>query len=510
MNNKALFVTLIIMNITSLLIATPSWYTNNFANQFSDYFIGKGFSEITNGNEAEAEKRAIQMALNDAASTISCRISGETINHISEKGSDTQAKVEDYFLNETKVKTDLEVMNYKILKESNEDNICYVMIGLPVQDIQQSYKYEIEKGIDKIAQTYQLAKQIATSNPNEAIKKYEQCIGYLQDITEEMKVYLFLNKWKNDLTSNFENLPAQNTIEQKLIELTGTTPKSTAVLVEELLEPVLVKIKQSSSFIIYPFEWQNTGFVSEFGNTFSEIVANKLNTSKNCTRHEIKNFNKADYIIRGKLMDSDTGLCIFVTMKNRQNNSEVSNLIYVNAVTCENIGWNKIKPKDLDKALQDKLALYESIQSDNSLNVELQTEKMGDGPVVYYFDDEPQLLVKTNKACYARLIYIFSDGLKTLLVDNYFIPTNRTNQWVKLPFEFIVCEPEGIEQMLLQASTEKMPDLFVKRIQIDENSHISVIETGLAEQISKTRGIKIKNPKKEITEKVYQWTVFEK
>jgi len=239
------------------------------------------------------------------------------------------------------------------------------------------------------------------------------------------------------------------------------------------------------------------------------MVAHKINSERSCTKLPVKDHAYADYMMRGKLLNSDSGLYILLSIKDLENNEEFSNQIFVNDITCESIGWDKIKPKDLDKALQDKLALYKSIQSDNALKVDLMTEKMSDGPVVYYFDDEPQLLVKTNKACYVRLIYIFSDGLKTLLVDNYYISTDKTNQWVKLPFDFIVCEPAGIEQMLLQASTEKMPDLYVKRVPIDENSHINVIETELAEQIAKTRGIKIKNPEKEITERVYQWTVFE-
>jgi len=266
---------------------------------------------------------------------------------------------------------------------------------------------------------------------------------------------------------------------------------------------------QNSSFILYPFEWQNTGFVSEFGNTFSEMVTHKINSERSCTKLPVKDHAYADYMMRGKLLNSDSGLYILLSIKDLENNEEFSNQIFVNDITCESIGWDKIKPKDLDKALQDKLALYESIQSDNALKVDLQTEKMSDGPVVYYFDDEPKLLVKSNKACYVRLIYIFSDGLKTLLVDNYYISTDKTNQWAKLPFDFIVCEPAGIEQMLLQASTEKMPDLYTKRVPIDEISHIDVIETELTEQIAKTRGIKIKNPEKEITERVYQWTVFE-
>jgi hypothetical protein len=509
MNKKTLLITLFLIISISLLTASPDWYKSDYSQVYPGYFLGKGYAEIKNNNEAQAEKQAIQMALGDAASTISCNVSGETINHLSEEGSVAQAHVEDYFLNEIKIKTDLQVMNYQMLEKAVDKNIYYVMVGIPIKDLQQNYKFDIEKKIDELNQNFQLAENIKESNPSQSIKEYEQCVTHLQDITEDMKIYLFLNKWLNDLTVQLENLPTQAAIEQQLIELSSTIPRTTSELANELLEPKLDKIKQNTSFIIYPFEWQNTGFVSEFGNTFAEIVANKVTSKNNCTRLPVKDHYSSEYMIRGKLIPSDAGLYILMTIKDMMNDSEMSNQIFVNDITCDNIGWDKIKPKDLDKALLDKLALYESIQSDNALKVELQTEKMSDGPVVYYFDEEPQLLVKSNKACYVRLIYIFSDGLRTLLVDNYYIPNDKTNQWVKLPFDFVVCEPTGIEQMLLQASTEKMPDLYVKRVPIDENSHIDVIETELAGQIAKTRGIKIKNPEKEITESVYQWTVFE-
>jgi len=184
--------------------------------------------------------------------------------------------------------------------------------------------------------------------------------------------------------------------------------------------------------------------------------------------------------------------------------------LFVNAITCENIGWEKIRPENLKQALQNKLALYNAIQTDNRLKVDLQTDKMADGPVVYYYGDEPKILVRTNKSCYIRLMYIFSDNTKTLLIDNYHIATDQTNQWIQLPLDLEVCEPSGIEQMLVQASTEIMPPLNVKRINFDDDSYIDIIETNIDSQIAKTRGLKIKNPKKEITERTYQWTVFEK
>ncbi|MCK4312409.1 MAG: hypothetical protein KAW88_06720, partial [Candidatus Cloacimonetes bacterium] len=215
-------------------------------------------------------------------------------------------------------------------------------------------------------------------------------------------------------------------------------------------------------------------------------------------------------VFRGKILESDAGIYLILRKIDYRNNEQEINQIFVNKVTCENIGWDEIRPENLKQALQNKLALYNAIQTDNRLKVDLQTDKMSDGPVVYYYGEEPRILVRANKSCFIRLIYIFSDNTKTLLIDNYHIATDQTNQWIQLPLELEVCEPSGVEQMLVQVSNEKMPILNVRKMELGKGTFINIIETDIGSQIAKTRGLKLKNPKKEITEKVYQWTVFEK
>jgi hypothetical protein len=219
---------------------------------------------------------------------------------------------------------------------------------------------------------------------------------------------------------------------------------------------------------------------------------------------------EADLVFRGKIMESDNGMLLTLTMENSNKMVVKSNQLFVNKTTCVNIGWDKIKPENLEQALQSKLALYNSIQTDNCLKVDIQTDKMSDGPVIYYYDEEPKILVRTNKSCFVRLMYIFADGTKILLVDNYPIATDQANQWIQIPFDGVICEPSGVEQLILQASTEKQPVVNYKRKNMGDGTYIDIIEVDISSQIALTRGIKIKNPKKEITEKVYQWTVFEK
>ena len=64
---------------------------------------------------------------------------------------------------------------------------------------------------------------------------------------------------------------------------------------------------------------------------------------------------------------------------------------------------------------------------------------------------------------------------KTLLFDNYKLSEEQSNTWTVLPVDLEVCEPSGIEQMLVQTSTELMPEIVTNRISVD-GGYIDVIE----------------------------------
>lgn len=208
-------------------------------------------------------------------------------------------------------------------------------------------------------------------------------------------------------------------------------------------------------------------------------------------------------------MEIEKGAMISLTMKSKSGMINKNNQIFLNNATCNNIGWDKIRPENLRSALENKLALFDAIQTDNKLQVEFRSENTADGPITYYYGDEPKFFVRANKSCYLRLIYIFSDDTKTLLRNNFYIAPDQLNQWINLPFQGIICEPSGVEQLILQASTEKQPPVNFRRQELGNGTFINIIEGDIAEQIAATRGLKLKYPEKEITEKVYQWTVFE-
>ncbi len=508
MKKKILLSILISFAIT--ISAIPNWYISDTLKEYPNYFIGNGFAQIQNKNIANAEKMAKEEALKDAASTIFCKVSGETINHIEELEKGKESQINKYFLSETKVKTELEIMGYEILKIEKEKQNIYVLVGINKNALLNSFKNKIENSIREISADFNIAEEMSNNNPEQSIKNYEKCIRETRLLEDNLQIYLFLNKWKNEFKEYIGKLPSKQKIERKLTILVGSTPKSTEILAIDLLNVFFTKQSQNSSFIFYPFEYENTGFISKFGNNFSEICSNILISQNNWEKLSYSDYKKADVVLRGKILESDNGMFLTLTMKNNKNNSVKNNQLFVNKATCRNLGWDKIKPENLKQALQKKLALYNAIQTDHRLKIELQTDKMSDGPVVYYFGEEPKIFVRSNKTCFIRLIYIFADETKILLVDNYPIATDQANSWRQIPFDGVICEPSGVEQLIIQASTEKLPTVNYRRVNLGDDTYMDIIESDISSQIAKTRGFKLKNPKKEITEKVVQWTVFEK
>ena len=84
------------------------------------------------------------------------------------------------------------------------------------------------------------------------------------------------------------------------------------------------------------------------------------------------------------------------------------------------------------------------------LKVELWTNKGADN-LIFTEGEHMKLSVRANKECYLRVIYHLADGQKVLLLDNYYISTDKVNKVYELPYEFECSEPFGVETLQLNA-----------------------------------------------------------
>jgi len=509
MNKIIISIMLLISIALSLSASVPDWYLNNVTDEYPEYILGTGIADI-NDNKPLAKQQAENRAKQDVASNIFINISGKTKDYFAEIGSGENSSVEEYFINETDITTDIDLMGCEILKKFHNNEHYFILAGVKKNDLKENYENSIKQLSDDIGEQFKAAELLLNSNPAKALQHYEICLQKMNEIKSKTKVLLFLSNGE-DISLPNVTLPPENKIMIKLAELQESVPKSESEIANILLADIDEQLTENSDIIIYPFEFENTGFVSDFGNNLDQTLKSKIIsiTKKDVVDHS-KNIDLDKInIITGKMLRSAKGLSIQLKLRNSLKETFITQ-IFINEVTCKSIGWNIIKPKKLEESLRNKIELSNAIKSDTSLKTELQTDKIGYGPIVYKYNDEPKLLVRTNKACYVRLIYIFSDGTKTLLVDNYYINDDMTNRWNKLPLDLIVTEPSGIEQMLLQSSTKKMPALTTEYVNAGSFEYW-IISGELGKEIAKTRGLGFKkNSKIEISEKVYNWTIFEK
>ena len=93
----------------------------------------------------------------------------------------------------------------------------------------------------------------------------------------------------------------------------------------------------------------------------------------------------------------------------------------------------------------------------DGLIIEIATDR-GTGPVVYTEGEIMTVFARTNQEAYVRLIYILTDGKRTLLLENYHIDREMVNQSLEIG-KFVCTPPFGAEQLHVYAKREPFPDL---------------------------------------------------
>ena len=113
-------------------------------------------------------------------------------------------------------------------------------------------------------------------------------------------------------------------------------------------------------------------------------------------------------------------------------------------------------PQTAEVSPEESLA-NSKVFANDGLTVEIATDR-GTGPVVYTEGETMTLFARTNQETYIRLIYILADGKRTLLLENYHIRPEKTNQSLEIG-KFVCTPPFGAEQLHIYAKREPFPDV---------------------------------------------------
>lgn len=486
------FVWLLLISVA--LSAVPKWFTN-----VSDdiCIVGNGSAKIVNKDIEAAKNSAREDALHD----ISMQISTEVRSKIASMEEETDS-YSSFYSKEVQISSSVDLCGAETVYQDSDKDIYYIQLKVSKNKLSEYYQGKVENTIQDISKLNKLAQTSEATQHRMAIKLYKQASALWQDLKRDSMILGFLQSSAHSLQL-LKEIPRTAELEAKILELQGNPTMSYEDMAEDIIDQLPPNLKQPFTVTFAFYQWSDTGFSSEFSSEFSSFLRAYLASRFQWRQPSIGEMPEIS--VSGEIMPAGEQICILTRIVTDSQTD--SYLTYLSPATIAKIGMEKIEPKDLDQKLADQKQLLAQAKQHGNLKVEIKSGEFGFDPAVYKIGDTASIYVRANIPCYISLVYIEADGAKNVLCQNYFIPEDKTNVWEKIPLDFTVYEPIGIEQLWVQANVIKLPEIPHKRIDLGNGLFKYLSLDSLGEDIHRTRGMAIKQAKTDFTEAFLTWTI---
>ena len=255
---------------------------------------------------------------------------------------------------------------------------------------------------------------------------------------------------------------------------------------------------------LIPFTYQDSKMASELSARFLTLFEQKL-TDQGLSVSTLGGQNSGNSILlSGTYWEEGDYLKFIAVVKNTENGKTLAsaeNRIPKSWLQANNLAF---KPENFEDAMQRMKVMTKDELIGGGLLLNVWTNK-GDENLLFTEGETMKLSVRVNHECYLRFIYYFSDGTKTLLEDNYYIPGDQVNKVVTLPADFTCFPPFGAETLQVVAQNEKLQPLQIK----EENGYKIILENTQA-IVNTIRGFKKDSDQKLFAEKRLTITTIKK
>jgi len=487
----------------SYLSATPSWYLNNVST--AETLIGNGCGKIEAHDEETAIQKAEEDALNQLARQIFCEVETQTTLLEQESGAGKKVLSGQYYRKEIQVRSSLSLCNYTVSRKERENQNYFVQVSVSRYFLTEYYKDLVKKELEKINGLATLAQMFLDKHDKQAVSQYQKLRSELDELDRSICILQAVTGFRTDLSAQLKDLPKQTVIDSLILQLSGNYKQDYPELAEDIIRQITLDLKPNDRFMVYPYEWGATGFASEFGASLAQFLAGELARNKKLS--QARKETTPDITVLGQIVESGKSVYLITRILTSSQEQTIRTTLY--PASCEYYGWDKIKPVDLEDKLADQQVLKQRVTASGKLKAEISSLEFGRNPAVYYYRDEPTLLVRANQACYLSVLYIESDGTKTVLIQNYRIGADQANEWIKLPVELCACAPAGVEQLLLQADVVKLPVILTYKKDCGDGMFKDIATEGL-QAVATTRGMCLKEKQSQFTEDALVWTILPK
>ena len=504
MNNKQNYLLIVVLAIALPLKAQePRWVnyiTRNSLYPSSQYLTGFA-SEINNQNtdqnellnklEGIAKDQLVENIMVDIRSISTLNIHNvneatqESFKHSSTSFS--QAKI-----------AGLKVEKYYDSKKKTAYRFAYTLKS----EVLKLYENEIEQQVSLI-QTASAA-AVSLDKPG-ALKKYFETQAAFRKIEEAQTLI-------TTLTAKFDSPSLKRALVSELqmsIESKISALKNARTLtLDEAAYFLAFALHTQTNSVKAPvklanFTYQDTPMGSAFSRRFRNALEQSLLSEAFYEVADVSQKNQA-FVLNGTYWEETDKLKITAVLRAELTGEAVASAscyIPLAVLQQSNIDF---KPENYKNALLNMKLFAKDELKGGELQVEILTNK-GQDAQLFTEGESMKLFVRANRECYLRFVYHLADGAKVLLLDNYYINSDKVNQVYELPYDFECAEPFGVETLQLNAQTET----FQKLLTTHENGY-DFIQENTEQILSKTRGFKKKEGLVLSAEQILVFTTLKK
>ena len=480
---KSLYGLILFCTSLSVFAAQPGWVKSyGLTSLYPSSRYITGFSMIDKG-----EYRADLLAKESAQGELAGKIQTMVFSEITLRETDDSLNHDSSVSMVTKNTVNISVSNVEYLVHRDE-NYSYALAYVKRNDLTDYYKAQGEEILLRIKNSYTGAQRDADNNKiNNALKSLYAIGTSFINFYEKYTLTRAVNENTNFFRSlsGFGSLKEVQALEGDVSKLIDELEDRTADSLQAALKKVSLLLGRQDvtggNLSVSSLCFETTTFSSEFGRYASALLESELVEALN------RGYGKT--LIRGNYWLEGNTIKLRALAINEKGNK--TGQAFVRFPVSSIPPRYSLKPQNFEESMLALREFADGALTDGGINLNIWTNKGRDDDSLVYEEGETlQLFLRVNQPASVQLTYKLATGEMVLLERAFYIGIDRVNRAVKLPYDFEVKPPLGIEQLIATAYSVEPPepDTVMARI---EGELYEVFTTNKAITAG-TRGLKRK------------------
>ena len=494
---KNIFTIILLFSSLILFAQKPIWtkYSSRIST-YPDKTYVKGFSSEINYNNNDINKlldRCKENSKKELIESINVSIKSVTVSGVSNINTGVDVETIEYLKHSSVSYSNMEVSELKSeVYYDKRKKIAYAFTYVKKSKLITFYKQKVISLVSNIEQDLKFALESKAANlKQKSYLRLLETLSVFREIEEAQTILVALGAVDENSIKRVKVVGLKSKVDKELNIQSNSIKNSVSDLAFFISQSLKIQMpKISGNVSLSVFNYQDTKFGSPFSKILLDNLEQKLISNSKYNILNVNEFNgnitqkNIDYIITGNYWEENNFLKVIVVLRNFKTGkalASVESKLSKHYFSKSNIAY---LPENFVNANSKNSNFSKNEVVGGDLNLEVWTSK-GNENLLFQENDTLNLYIRVNKKCYVRFIYHLADGSSVLLLDDYYVGTDKINKVYKLPEEFICAEPFGAEVLQVNAQTEKFPPIVT-----ESKYGYNFITENLESVIKKSRGFK--------------------